>query len=303
MARRYLGPVGSWRRSICLAVAAAASALVAPVSAYGTVTVGSNLDRAPNSPHLCGMAQCTLIQETLPATATASGGLIARVNGTVVTWRVRVGATTGPVSLRVIRRLGGNLFAGVGTSTPVTPPANATSAYPTQLPIAIGETIGFNCCTGNQVVEVIAPGTAPVWFPALADGGSGRPPDNTFPNTELALNADIEPTSAFTILKAKSKPGGKVRITAQVPNPGLFAAGNKSAKVAGTAAGRKKTKYLKGIDTRVSAPGPAVLVVQSTKAARSVLADKGRLKAKLKLSFTPTGGAASTQVRKVKLKL
>jgi hypothetical protein len=42
--------------------------------------------------------------------------------------------------------------------------------------------------------------------------------------------------------------------------------------------------------------------VKPTKAGRSILADKGKLKTKLKLVFTPTGGTASTQVRKVKLK-
>jgi hypothetical protein len=42
--------------------------------------------------------------------------------------------------------------------------------------------------------------------------------------------------------------------------------------------------------------------VKPTKLARTALADKGRLKASLKVVFTPTGGSPSAQVIKVKLK-
>jgi hypothetical protein len=281
------------------------AALAAPAAAHGTVTIGSNLGRAPNVILSCG-ANCTAAQASLPSDRLAPGGLLSPVNGMVVLWRVRAPASPDPIVFRVVRSLGSGLSTGAGTSGTVTPAASSISSFPAQLPIAIGDRIGLDCCSGGGAGDayfVNSGGPRDSWEPVLADGGLGRAPDNVFQNREVLLNADVDPLSAFSILKAKSKPGGKVRITAQVPNPGLFAAGNKSAKVAGTAAGKKKTKYLKGIDTRVSAPGPAVLVVQSTKAARSVLADKGRLKAKLKLSFTPTGGAASTQVRKVKLKL
>jgi hypothetical protein len=77
---------------------------------------------------------------------------------------------------------------------------------------------------------------------------------------------------------------------------------DKGAKLAAVAAKKKKPKLLRRTSATASAPGQVSLVVKATKLARSLLADKGRLKAKLKLAFTPTGGTASTQVRKVKLK-
>jgi hypothetical protein len=64
----------------------------------------------------------------------------------------------------------------------------------------------------------------------------------------------------------------------------------------------KKAKYLKRSSTQVTAPGRTVILVQPTKAARQALGVRGRLKAKLKLAFTPNGGSASTLIRKVKLK-
>jgi hypothetical protein len=44
------------------------------------------------------------------------------------------------------------------------------------------------------------------------------------------------------------------------------------------------------------------LLVRPTKRARALLRERGKLKAKLKVIFTPTGGSPTTQVLKVKLK-
>jgi len=277
------------------------AALAFPAAAQGTITIGSNLGRTPNIPHLCGSAQCTLVQRTLPAAATAPGGLVSPVNGTVVAWRVRAGGSTGPVSLRVVRQFGDNLFSGVGTSAPVTPPVNTISAFPAQLPIAVWQTIGIDCCSSSATFEVTGTGNSNyVWAPALADGDAGRAPGNDL-SYEVAVAAEIEPTSSFSS-KVQAMHGGKVKVTVNVRNPGTLTAGDKNARLAAIAGTGTKPKYLKRASAQLTMGGTAGLVVRPTKAARHALSGGGRLKTKLKLVFTPSGGAPSTQVRKVKLK-
>jgi hypothetical protein len=286
-------------RSACLAAAAVIAAFAVPPAAQGAVTIGSNLQREPDI--LFGCTPCTAAQATLAADSQAANGVLSPVNGTVTVWRIRsTGSSHSPAALRIVKPLAGNLFTGAGTSASVDPPPDSITPTPTQLPIAIGDMIGLDFSNANYFVD--NPGSTRLSFgPPLVDGAAGRAPNGTFSNREVTINADIDPTSAFTIVKAKPKKGGKVQITANLPNPGVLTAGDKSASLATAAAG-KKTKLLKRASATVSAPGQAVLLVKATKAARSLLADKDKLKAKLKLSYTPTGGTASTQVRKIKLK-
>jgi hypothetical protein len=183
----------------------------------------------------------------------------------------------------------------------VTPAVNSVSTFATQLPIGIGETIGIDCCQTISIYSAETGGSLERWFGPLADGGPGRAPSTVF-DWELQLNAAIDPTATFTVVKAKPKKGGKVRVTVDLPNAGTLTAGDKSAQLA-TAAGKgKKAKYLQRSSTVVSAPGQASILVKPTKAARQALGARGRLKAKLKLAFTPNGGSAFTLVRKLKLK-
>ena len=126
------------------------------------------------------------------------------MNGTVVRWRIRVGDSTRVTNLRIIRPLGGGLFTGAGTSPSVIPPINATTSYDVQLPIRIGDYIGLDCCDPDffePEAEFFVAGNAAVrneWQPGLADGGPGRAPLSASPY-EVALNAEINPTSTFTL--------------------------------------------------------------------------------------------------------
>ena len=126
------------------------------------------------------------------------------MNGTVVRWRIRVGDSTRVTNLRIIRPLGGGLFTGAGTSPSVTPPTDATTSYLVQLPIRIGDYIGLDCCDPDFFepdAEFFVTGNAAVrneWQPSLADGGAARPPLRTN-GYEIALNAEINPISTFTL--------------------------------------------------------------------------------------------------------
>jgi hypothetical protein len=277
--------------------------LMVPGSARGTVTIGSNLGRVPDFANSC--SSCTLVQSTLVSASAAPFGIASPVNGTVTVWRIRTASTDViPTTLRVIRPLGGNLFTGAGASATITPPVSATTPYATRLPIAIGDKIGLDIGgSTNAMYFVTNPGgTRDHFIPALLDGGVGRSPTANFPNLEIAINADIEPTATLSGVTAKPRKGGRVKVSVRVPNPGTLAAGDSKDTALRVATAAKKRKLLKLATARASAPASVSLVVKPTKAAKALLADGKRPKVKLKLVFTPTGGSPSSQPLKVRLK-
>jgi hypothetical protein len=308
-----LDPMGLSPRIGAALAALLGASLVVPAAGHGTVTIGSSLSRAPAPSVKCAMfGGCTMVQGTLPQGLQAPGGLVSPVNGTVTQWRVRTGTPTTPAALSVIRRLGDPLSASTGTSASVTPPTNSISSHPAQLPIAIGETIGLDCCLSVDGAYVIldAGTTAGLFRPPLAAGGSAGAPVQA--STEVALNAEIEPIAAFSLDRAKAKKKARVRVTATLPNPGTFQAGDRlKTKTGATAAARKhrSKRLLKSADARAGAPGKLSLTLKPTKAALARLARKAerkgkraRIKVKVRLAFTPTFGSPSVQVVAVSLK-
>ncbi|MGH2955568.1 MAG: hypothetical protein ACRDL6_01045 [Solirubrobacterales bacterium] len=275
------------------------------------MTIGSNLGRAIDSGDDCGLG-CTYGQADLPAASLAPGGVASPVNGTVVRWRIKSGNEVSPVALRVIRPP----YLGAGTSATVTPTLNAVSTFLAQLPIQIGDRIGIDCCdnAGGEYLVSNA-GVSDYWEPPLADGSATPPTNPPDPRTrrEIAVNADIEPTSTFTLEKRKPKKKARVKLVATLPNPGTFEAGDRLAVGIGHVAAaktKKKRKLLKRAAAPVGAAGQIPLVLKPTKTAIKLLKRKAekkgkknvRIKAKIRIAFTPTFGSPSVQVVKVKLK-
>jgi hypothetical protein len=279
-----------------LAALLAALILGASVSpAVAVVTIGSNLARVPNS-SADYSPRPTFINVSLASSRQAPGGLTSPVNGTVVRWRIRVGDSTRVTNFRIIRPLGGGLFTGAGTSASVTPPIHATTSYEVQLPIQIGDYIGLDCCNpGAPGAEFFRDGNAAIrseWQPSLANGGSGRAPLRTNPY-EIALNAEINPISTFTLdAIARNKAKGTATLTVSLPNPGELTGAGKGVKVANAAV----------ISKTLSAPGTVQLRIKAQGKKKKKLNSTGKVKVKPKITFTPTGGDPATQSAKLKLK-
>jgi len=102
------------------------------------------------------------------------------------------------------------------------------------------------------------------------------------------------PSSAFTQGKPVfNKKKGTAKLPVTVPGAGtLTIADVKATKK------RVKTKTL-----QLTAGGTVNLPVKPTKSARKTLKAKGKLKVKVSVTFTPTGGTAAAQTRKLTLKL
>jgi hypothetical protein len=278
-------------------------------SASATVTIGSNLARAPDVGNPNPGETWTLIG--LSSGGRASGGLISPVNGTVTTWRIRAGTSSDDTTFRVIRPVGGGLFTGAGTSLHLRPTTNAISTFPTQIPISIGDYIGIDCCASPDGVYFIeGTGMTLSWFPALSNAAPGRPPTMTN-SREVAINADIEPTSIFEVDRIKKLKKARLAVTVDLPNPGILLVGDvRDQGVSATAAAKKKPVLVKRSTITAGAPGQITLIVQGTKVARKKLQQKFRetgkkgakIEAKLKLSFTPTFGSTTGNFTKTALR-
>ena len=284
------------RRFKRLALAALPAALLLAVGvspAAAVVTIGSNLARVPNSAANY-IPRPTFTNVSLAPDRQASGGLSSPVNGTVLRWRIRVGDSSRVTNLRIIRPLGSGLFTGAGTSASVTPPTAATTSYPVQLPIRIGDYIGLDCCEPGVFqpdAEFFVTGNAAVrseWQPRLADGGAAQAPLRTN-GYEIAINAEINPISTFTLgAVAGNRNKGTATITANLPNPGQLTGSGTGVKTA-------------VITRKVRAPGRVRLLIEAKGTKKRKLNSTGKVKVRPEITFTPTGGSASTQSVQVKL--
>jgi hypothetical protein len=280
-----------------LPLASLLAALLLGVSvspAAAVVTIGSNLGREPDSSANYS-PRPTFSNVALAPNLQAPGGLSSPVNGTVVRWRIRVGDSTRPTNLRIIRPLGGGFFTAAGTSASVTPPINATTSYTTELLIRIGDYIGIDCCSpGPPGAEFFVSGVPAIrdeWQPSLADGGPSRPPSsaNLY---EVALNADI--TTTFTVNAIKrNKQKGTATLTVTVPFAGELTGAGKGIKVTNAAVS----------SMTVSAPGSVRLLIKARgRKKKKKLNSTGEVKVKPKITYTPTGGEPATKSVKLKLK-
>jgi hypothetical protein len=118
-------------------------------------------------------------------------------------------------------------------------------------------------------------------------GGRTGPPDvgaYEFPT----ISPPVAECSAFTIGKlALNKKKGTANLAVRVPGSGSLAASGKG---------------LKGTSVNATAAGDVSLKLKATGKQRGKLSNTGRLKLKVKLAWTPTGGSPATQTDKVKLK-
>lgn len=102
------------------------------------------------------------------------------------------------------------------------------------------------------------------------------------------------PSNAFSLGKpVLNKKKGTAKLPVTLPGPG-------SVQLLDV---RKTKKRVKGKLLQATAAGTVQLPVKPTKAARNTLLAKGKLKVKVSVTFTPTGGTAATQTRKLTLKL
>ena len=99
-----------------------------------------------------------------------------------------------------------------------------------------------------------------------------------------------------------------------VPAPGVIVASDGSTAAASAARSeifasakkkkkaKKKPALIRTTTVNAAQAGPVTVTIRPTKAGKKILRKKGRLKAKVKFVFTPTGGLPATQFKTVTIK-
>ncbi len=109
---------------------------------------------------------------------------------------------------------------------------------------------------------------------------------------EVAINAEINPTSTFTLgAITHNKKTGTATIAVKVPNPGELTGSGRGVKVANAAV----------TSEQVHAPGMVKLLIKAKGKKKRKLNSTGKVKVRPEITYTPIGGSASTQSMKVML--
>jgi len=157
-------------------------------------------------------------------------------------------------------------------------------------------TEGASTCKPPEGQELLAP-------PPTPPGPVSTPPPGP-----------AAPSNAFTLgSSVKFKSGGtQATLAVAVPGPGLVTAGSKATGVAAAraaAAARPKSKrkpkkqpLLVSGRKRATGAGTVLVTVKLTKTGKKILAKRGKVTVPVTVSFTPTGGTKSSQVRKLTFK-
>ena len=283
-----------------LTVVLAGAAYSAPVSSADT-TIGANVNQQTSESGTCGFMTalerpCTLITTVIPGQTMTSP-----CDGTITRFRLNgFPRPANSYSLRVIRINGDGTYTGTATSAPVAIAAEGVNEFPTSLPISAGETIGIDFRESLEEHGLRWVGGSQVkagyfyQFPA-----DGTPASPTGPATFYYLfNADVActssspppqpPSNEFSIVKLK-----KTKLTLNLASAGTVTVTDGKAE--------GKSKLLKP-SSASGGPGHLVVRLKLTGAGKKKLKKKGKVKVSARITFTPTGGTASTQSRKLTVK-
>jgi hypothetical protein len=224
-------------------------------------------------------------------TVTSGNSYVIPANGTITQWSTQVSNAPAmqAVSLKVFRRVTTTTFTTISRQ-PFQPLISGNlNSFPVNIPVTAGDLLGINdgAADGACVFTVAAPNTQ---YEAASDLQVGQTGPFAIPGGSLRINitAVVQPTSAFALGgKSLNKGKGIAKLTVNVPNPGVLAAsGNGVGSVEKTA----------------SAAGPVVIKIKAKGRKRAALDTSGKVKLRPTITFTPTGGDASEQSLKVKLK-
>lgn len=268
-----------------------AVALAASASPAAAVTIGQ---LAPGT----AVPECTGQFDLVQPTVTSGNSYVVPSTGGVSSWTVTswsTNASSDPgqlMALKMFRKVGDPAsYKAIGHEGPHTLTAGLRT-FPANIQVKAGDLLGaqFAGAAGACAFQVLG-NTIFYRDGELADGASGA----FLTDTPYRLNAtaEVTPTSDFTLGKLKRKANGTAVLTVSVPNPGQLTVSGKGVKASATGAVAAE---------KVTAAGNVKLVIRAKGKKKRKLAETGKVTVKPTITFTPTGGAASTESRKIKLR-
>jgi len=188
-----------FRTLVALTVATAAIS-AAPASG-AIVTVGSPM--TGNYTSLEIGTSFAVLNTSVP------GNNVSPVTGAVVGWNIQ-GASGGPFTLRVIKKINSTEYLGGGHSAPVSPLTTAFQHFSAAVPINAGDMVAFDHANPSDKIGAGTPllaGNKLSYFTApLAEGAIGTA--QTGLSAEAAFNAEVQPAPTVTALGTTSGPTG-----------------------------------------------------------------------------------------------
>jgi hypothetical protein len=309
------------RRVLVLALLAGAltTSACAAESSHAAVTLGSTLETEPTGTTTCSSTDllrgCLGVNDALPGRE-----LTAPLSGVIVRWRARFAAETDAQALRirVVRRIDEAHFALISSEELESiPPGDGTYTFPAQLPIAKGDQVGLESGNGTKISwQAPLAGAQMIIYGSetpFDDGGiTPAPAFPPFADFELAYNVDVEPdcdgdrlgdetqdtvtsscnplspSNLITLGKPKlNKKKGTAKLPVTVPGPGTL-----------TLTGKGVVKQTK---TPIAAATVKLMVESKGKKMRK-LDNAGKVKVKITVAYTPTGGTPNSQSKTLVLK-
>jgi hypothetical protein len=277
------------RNAICVVTAGSAIAAAGASPASGAVTLGQTAASTP-------AANCSNIPDDWVQTAQSSGNsYTVPGKGTITSWSTWAAAVAGQDwSLRIYRHVTGVQYRLVAKEGPHELVAGALNTFAAAIPVEPGDRIGMNQNDGSAAsaaCTIPAPAGNEISFDVgnLAIGSVGTF-GGAVDERHLNISALFEPSNVFTLgTPTRNRKKGVAVVPVTLPNPGRIAVTGKGVKVVG---GTKKPLPTGTTALRVKAKGKQKRKLRTT----------GKVKLLATFSYTPTGGAQSTQALKLKLK-
>jgi VCBS repeat-containing protein len=154
-----------------------------------------------------------------------------------------------------------------------------------------GASDGADSGTATVTIEVRAVDDTPPADPAQPPAGASTPPAGP-----------DQPSAVFTIGSVRYRNRSTV-VTVVVPGPGTVAAQQVSASTARVSAAAKRKTFVKRTKKMATQAGPVTLTLKPTKAGMKLLRLKKKLTARIRFTFTPSGGTAKSTYKKITIKL
>jgi hypothetical protein len=286
------------------ALIAALAALVVPASAGATtVTLGPTDLGTGSLQYNCqvgGLSPCTsesFVHETVPGGAATAPGA-----GVITAWRVRGAVTGGSIELVVL----GNATGTGYTSRAISGPAANLDGTPNQvsLPVQAGDRVAATLISGSgaaAINQVSAPGAQLRFFsPGFTAANQTMSSSNTISDVLAAFNADLvlaPPSNQFSFGSLKrNKRKGTAILAVNVSHPGTLNLSGKGVKSVRTTRGSGAVA-----SKAVAAAGTVKLLIRAKGQKKRTLNKTGKVKVKVNVTYTPTGGSPNTRFKRVKL--
>jgi hypothetical protein len=267
-------------------------ALTSPsAGAATTATVGQLF--APNR-------NCNGPYTYLQTGVSSGNSYVVPAAGTITSWSFQDGAM--PVTdlkLKVGRPAGGDNYTIIAESSAPSQTPNAVNTYPANIPVQANDVIGMTQNGGDCAITG-QPSDTFVAFAADVPPGSSPTAFTPAAGIRFPVQATVTlpaPSNQFTIGKLKrNRHKGTAILPVSVPDPGTLTLTGRGVKTQRTApAARAITSKA------VAAAGTVKLLIKAKGKAKHKLGKTGKVKAKVNVTFTPTGGVSNTQSKRVKL--